>query len=118
MPAPSYQIEYLSQFEFRQQQYMLVMFENHSVQVVDVESGQSVFEFDFAARKTPKPAIDLNVVDKSEREPSPFSAAFFFSTDPSIPRRESVPRRLFSGVTRLDSSVGSAARRDTLLHRQ
>jgi hypothetical protein len=95
------------------------MFENHSVQVIQMETGQSEYEFDFASRKAPKLALEFNPgrIDV-ERDQSPTSAGFYFSeTNQSIPRHGE-PKRIMSGLTRLESTIGSTCRRDTLLNRE
>ena len=47
MPNFSYLIEHMILFEYQGALHLMVSFDNKSVQVIDFEKGESLFEFDF-----------------------------------------------------------------------
>lgn len=65
MPNFSYLIENIIMFDFLGVQHLLVSFENKSVQIIEVKSGNSIHEFNFGERR-PAP---LDEEDIATREP-------------------------------------------------
>lgn len=52
LPNFSYLIEHMILFDYQGTKHLLLSFENKSVQIIDFETGLSIFEFDFDNSQT------------------------------------------------------------------